>query len=92
MPGITVAHVSDLHALHAVLDVRPLHLGVLDAADNWVVQVQKDLGRVPNENEWQRLLASPLDGLIGMSFALQWRYNFGRLFGSADDDSNATFV
>ncbi|HVC96400.1 MAG TPA: hypothetical protein VND64_22130 [Pirellulales bacterium] len=80
---------SDLDTLHAVLDVRPIHLGVIDAADNWVVQVQKDLGRVPNDNEWQRLLTSPLDGLIGMSFALQWRYNFGRLFGSIDGDRDS---
>lgn len=25
-----------------------------------------------------------LDGRIGMSFALQWRYNFGRVFGADD--------
>lgn len=57
-------------------------------ADHWVVEVQKDLTRAPNDNEWQRLLSSPLDGAIGMSFALQWRYNFGKLFGKtvADDD------
>lgn len=72
---------SDVEALNRIATVRPRHLGVIDAADNWVVEVQKDLGRALNENEWQRFLASPLDGLIGMSFALQWRYNFGRLFG-----------
>jgi hypothetical protein len=75
---------ADLEALERVATVRPLHLGVIDAADNWVVEVQKDLARLPNDNEWQRFLASPLDGLIGMSFALQWRYNFGRLFGARE--------
>ncbi|MBP6742957.1 MAG: hypothetical protein KA244_08920, partial [Deltaproteobacteria bacterium] len=61
---------SDLAALRNILKIRPLHLGVIDAVDNWVVEVQKELGRLPNENEWGRLVNSPLDGMIGMSFAL----------------------
>jgi hypothetical protein len=77
---------ADLEALKAILGVNPLHLGIVDAADNWVVEVRKDTARAPNENEWTRLLASPLDGLIGMSLALQWRYNFGPLFGASDDE------
>lgn len=72
---------SDLEAIEGILAITPLQLGVIDAADNWVAEVQKDLGRFPNDNEWNRLIESPLDGKIGMSFALQWRYNFGRLFG-----------
>ena len=80
---------SEIEALRRILTIRPIHLGVIDAADNWVVESQKDLGRFPNDNEWQRLLSSPLDGLIGMSFALQWRYNFGKLFGARDDSSTA---
>ena len=80
---------SDLDALERVLKVSPLHLGVIDAADNWVIDVRKDTARAPNENEWQRLLRGPLDGMIGMSLALQWRYNFGPLFGAADyEDSD----
>lgn len=54
---------------------------VIDAADNWVIETQKDLGRFPNSNEWARILTSLLDGQIGMSPALQWRYNFSRVFG-----------
>jgi hypothetical protein len=64
-------------------------LGVIDAADNWVIETQKDLARFPNSNEWARILTSPLDGQIGMSPALQWRYNFSRVFGvtqSTEDD------
>lgn len=72
---------ADLEALQRVLQAQPLYLGIIDALDNWVVEVQKDNARAPNENEWQRLQTSPLDGLIGMSLALQWRYNFGPLFG-----------
>jgi hypothetical protein len=73
---------DDLTALTNILSVKPLRIGVIEAADNWVVETQKEAGRAPNDNEWQRLRCGPLDGLIGMSFALQWRYNFGRLFGN----------
>jgi len=71
---------DDCDSLRRILEIAPLHVGVVEAADNWVVQTQKEAGRAPSENEWNRLVNSPLDGLIGMSFALQWRYNFGRLF------------
>ncbi len=77
---------EDLEAIQKILDVTPLHLGVIDACDNWVAEIQKDLARFPNENEWGRLIQSPLNGKIGMSFALQWRYNFGRLFGVDSDE------
>jgi hypothetical protein len=72
---------DDLIAIQQILDIAPLKLGVIDAADNWVNETQKEAGRYPNENEWNRLINGPLDGKIGMSFALQWRYNFGRVFG-----------
>jgi len=77
---------SELEEIRQISTVSPLKLGVIDAADNWVMETLKDAGRAPNDNEWQRLKTGPLDGMIGMSFALQWRYNFGRLFG-ADDSS-----
>jgi hypothetical protein len=60
--------------------VSPGWLSVVNAADNWVIETQKDFGRYPNESEWHRFLQSPLDGVIGMSYALQWRYNFASLF------------
>jgi hypothetical protein len=72
---------DDIKCIESISKISPLYFGIVDAADNWVVQTLKDSGRYPNENEWNRLLASPLDGQIGMSFALQWRYNFARLFG-----------
>ncbi len=85
---------SDLEAIRRITTITPLHLGVIDAADNWVAENLKEFGRLPNSNEWQRYLVSPLDGEIGMSFALQWRYNFGKVFGVdvADDvdDSSDT--
>jgi hypothetical protein len=71
--------------------VRPLWLGVLTAADNWVADVHKDFGRLPNDSEWNRLKDGPLNGKIGMSYALQWRYNFGVLVrepGLADGDDD----
>ena len=75
---------TDLEEIRRISTVSPLKLGVIDAADNWVMETLKDAGRAPNDNEWQRLKTGPLDGMIGMSFALQWRYNFGRLFGADD--------
>lgn len=77
--------VSELEKIVAITSIDPIHLGVLDAVDNWVVETQKDFGRMPNENELNRLKGSPLDGKIGMSFALQWRYNFGRIFGATEE-------
>jgi len=75
---------DDLIAIQKILEIQPLKLGVIDAADNWVNETQQEAGRYPNENEWSRLVSSPLDGKIGMSYALQWRYNFGRVFGATD--------
>ena len=69
-----------LDSLLSIVETQPITLGIVDAADSWVVENYKDVARLPNENEWTRLLASSLDGQIGMSFALQWRYNFGRIF------------
>ena len=72
---------SDLEALERIGTISPCHVGVIEAADNWVVDVWKDAARAPSADEWTRLKSGQLDGQIGMSFALQWRYNFGRLFG-----------
>lgn len=77
---------SYLEALRGILKVNPLLVSVIDAADNWVAENLKESGRLPNENEWTRLKSGPLDGMIGMSPALQWRYNFGPLFGKAIDE------
>ena len=70
----------EIESLLSITQAKPITLGVVDAADNWVVENYKDFARLPNENEWRRLLVSPLNGQIGMSFALQWRYNFSRVF------------
>lgn len=77
---------TELTQLLAVADVQPLWLGVLTAADNWVIDVHKDFGRPPNDNEWNRLRTGPLNGRIGMSYALQWRYNFGSLARANGND------
>ncbi|HWL95209.1 MAG TPA: hypothetical protein VNT79_16940 [Phycisphaerae bacterium] len=72
---------GELEALRRVTEINPVHIGVVDAVDNWVIETRKDSARAPNDDEWRRFLSSPLDGMIGMSLALQWRYNFGTLFG-----------
>ncbi len=53
---------------------------LIKEVDSWVINVLADSARLPNENEWVRFCDSPLDGKIGMSFALQWRYNFKKIF------------
>ena len=70
----------EMESLLSITKTQPLTLGIVDTADNWVVENYKDFARLPNENEWRRLLISPLNGQIGMSFALQWRYNFAKVF------------
>jgi hypothetical protein len=77
---------SELEALKGILKLTPLHAGAIDAADNWVVETQKDFARFPNDNEWNRFLTGPLDGRIGMSYALQWRYNFAKVFSAESAD------
>jgi len=64
----------------AIFQVTPHWQGLVNVVDNWVIETQKDAGRFPNDSEWNRFMVSPLDGRIGMSLALQWRYNFGPLF------------
>lgn len=69
-----------LNRLETIGKATPRWLSVVNAADNWVIETQKDFGRYPNDNEWERFQNGNLDGEIGMSFALQWRYNFSPLF------------
>ena len=71
---------DSLANIKGILDTTPRQMGLINAADNWVIETHKDFGRYPNDNEWNRFMSSPLDGVIGMSFALQWRYNFGPIF------------
>ena len=70
----------ELVALMGIREILPPILGVIDALDNWVVEAMKDFGRPPSDGEWSRFENSKLDGQIGMSFALQWRFNFSRTF------------
>ena len=71
---------ADLIALQRILEKRPLRDGIRYAADDWVLETQREAARLPSEDEWARFLTSPLDGQITMSPALQWRYNFECLF------------
>lgn len=85
---------DDLVAIQSITNVTPRYIGVVDQLENWLTEVLKDASRLPNDNEWGRLVNCPFDGKIGMSFALQWRYNFSRLFGENnrdDDDAQTLF-
>ncbi len=66
--------------LESARSTIPLREGVIRAVDKWVVSSLSDSARYPSPSEFKRLMESPLDGKIGMSFALQWRYNFASVF------------
>ncbi|MDY4369951.1 hypothetical protein SNR26_19800 [Pectobacterium brasiliense] len=53
---------------------------IINCCNDWVIDNHKEFARVPNDNEWERFIASPLNGKISISFALQWRYNFASVF------------
>ena len=76
---------TDLEALKQILKSSPTQMGVIDALDNWVVENLQEAGRLPGTDEWKILKEGPLNGKIGMSFALQWRFNFGRVFNDKED-------
>ncbi|ARN73554.1 hypothetical protein [Oceanicoccus sagamiensis] len=73
---------DELNRILAIKDANPKVPAIINACSDWVIDNHKDFARLPNDNEWQRFLRSDLDGKIGLSFALQWRYNFGSLFRS----------
>lgn len=79
---------SEIQAIERIARMSPRYCGVLDAAENWLVETRKESARPPSASEWSDFLSSPLEGAIGMSLALQWRYNFGPLFGKKIDSSD----
>lgn len=78
--GKTLISDQSMERLLSIKTISPEIVGIINAADNWVIEAQKDNGRFPNDNEWSRFINSKLNGKIGMSFALQWRYNFSSIF------------
>lgn len=76
---------EDLAVVQKLAGTAPVQIGVIDAADSWVARTFQEAARMPNSNEWERLKRSPLHGKIGVSPALQWRYNFGCLFKQASE-------
>lgn len=55
---------------------------VILQAEGWVSRVLNENWHSPSKSVWNRILTQKLEGKIGMSFALQWRYNFGPIFRS----------
>ncbi|HLP78723.1 MAG TPA: hypothetical protein VK327_17595, partial [Candidatus Paceibacterota bacterium] len=81
----TILPETDLDAIKQILKAKPIQLGVIDALDTWVHENLQEAGRMPGTDEWKMLKHGPLNGKIGMSFALQWRFNFGRIFSDNQD-------
>ncbi len=71
---------SELNELERILTSGNFERGLVDACDTWIIDEYQSFAQLPNSNEWRRLERSDLDGQIGMSFALQWRFNFSKVF------------
>lgn len=80
--GIEPISITEFEKIEVIKASNTKVSSIVNACSDWVIDNHKDFARLPNDNEWQRFLRSPLDGKIGLSFALQWRYNFGNLFNS----------
>jgi hypothetical protein len=80
--GIEPISIDEFNKVQIIKDSNTKVSAIINACSDWVIDNHKDFARLPNDNEWQRFLRSPLDGKIGLSFALQWRYNFGNLFST----------
>ena len=76
-----------LDSIKIIAGKSPHDYAIVGAMDNWLAD-RKSIILPPSDSEWIKFLRSPLDGKIGMSFALQWRYNFGMLFRVQDDDES----
>lgn len=59
--------------------------GIVLEAENWVTRNLNENWHSPSATVWNRIVNKPLEGKIGMSFALQWRYNFGPIFKHTRD-------
>lgn len=80
--GIEPISIDEFKKIEVIKGSNTKVSAIINASHDWVIDNYKDFARFPNDNEWKRFLRSPLDGKIGLSFALQWRYNFGNLFNS----------
>jgi hypothetical protein len=83
---------EDRHFLTELEKRTPLDRAIIDAADDWLVGRWQEAARLPNDNEWGRLQKAPLDGKLGVSFALQWRYNFGVFFKGWKEEPDGGLV
>jgi len=62
---------ESLRNLLAIKEVNPRYIGILDQTENWMTDAWGEAGRSPNDREWREMLDGPLNGVIGMSFALK---------------------
>lgn len=53
---------------------------VILQAEGWVSRTLNENWHSPSQSVWNQIISRKLEGKIGMSFALQWRYNFSSIF------------
>ena len=71
---------EDVRLLNDLVEKKPIKEALINLSDTWVNENSPELAVIPNSYYWNKFLNSPLDGKLGVSFALQWRYNFGVSF------------
>lgn len=70
----------DRDSLDRIVRAANSQSGIIIEAENWVTRNLNENWHSPSAAVWNRIKSKPLEGKIGMSFALQWRYNFGPVF------------
>jgi len=71
---------DDVSSINDLLSKKPIKEAFINLCDSWVNEHSSELAIIPNSYYWNKFMTSPLDGKLGVSFALQWRYNFGVFF------------
>lgn len=69
-----------LDRIEAALNQHPSLQALITLADEWVDDAWGNIAQMPDSKEWDNFIRSELNGRLGVSFALQWRYNFGGYF------------
>lgn len=69
--GIEPISIDEYNKIEVIMKSNTKVLAIINACNDWVIDNHKDFARLPNDNEWQRFLKSPLNEKVGLSFELQ---------------------
>ena len=69
--GIEPISIDEYNKIEVIMKSNTKVSAIINACNDWVIDNHKDFARLPNDNEWQRFLKSPLNEKVGLSFELQ---------------------